>query len=233
MGTDAGYSPFPIGLCHRCQFLKTVQRLQWVAFGWAVFACAGWKAAVDSRGDVATNAEMNIDLPSLARFLSQPIVAVEVALPTSLNRQWAWGPKVRTNFAAIRTGEGTLLFRYGAVSDGLLTGIFDDNPFEGYGIEGTLALLAMGDVEGERKLLDLPRPMQSPESVEMVALNELFPDAGPVYVPDATAFEVSYTQVIRDGAFRFGVSGIRIYSATASTLIERGSGGVLECSVQS
>jgi hypothetical protein len=209
------------------------ERPQWVASGRAVSGGPGWKADIDTSRDVATNVEMNIDLPTLARFLSQPIVAVEVALPTSLNRQWTWGSKVRTNFAAIRTPEGALLFRFGAATDGLLTGIFEDNPYEGYGTEGTLALLPVGDAEGERELLDIRGPMQSHEPLEMVALSDLFPDAGPIYVPDATAFEVSYTQVIRDGAFRFGVSGIRIWSTAASTMIERGSGGVLECSIQS
>jgi hypothetical protein len=67
----------------------------------------------------------------------------------------------------------------------------------------------------------------------MVPLSDLFPDAGAIHVPGATAFEVSYTQLIRDGAFRFDVSGLRIWSAAASTLIERGTGGALECSIQS
>jgi hypothetical protein len=174
---------------------------------------------------------MDIDLPTLARFLSQPIVGIEVALPTSLQRQWPWPSKVRTNFAAIRTDEGALLFHYGLVSDNLLNGIFEDNPFEGYNTTGTLALLTAGDVEGEKRMLALPHPMQSPEPLEMVPLGDLFPDCGAIFVPDATAAEVSYTQIIRDGAFRFDVSGIRIYSAETSTLLERGTGGVLECSV--
>ena len=175
---------------------------------------------------------MDIDLPTLARFLSQPIAGVEIALPTSLNRKWPWAAKVRTNFAAIRTEEGTLLIHYALISDSLLDGIYQDNEFEGYNAEGTLTLLAAGDAEGEQKLLALPRPTQSPEPLEMVSLGDLFPETGAIYVPAATAVEVSYTQVIRDEVFRFGVSGIRIYSAEASTLIERGNGGALECSIE-
>jgi len=168
----------------------------------------------------------------LARFLSQPILAVEVALPTSLNRKWPWPPKVRTNFAAIRTEEGALLFQSGLVSDNLLNDIYDDNPFEGYNPQGTLALLPAGDTEGEKKLLAIRGFTQTPEPLEMVPLSDLFPDAAPIYVPDATAVAVAYTQIIRREAFRFDVSGIRIYSPEASALLERGSGGVLECSIE-
>lgn len=175
---------------------------------------------------------MDIDLPTLARFLSQPILAVEVALPTSLKGKWPWPSKVRTNLAAIRTPEGTLLFHSGQVSDGLLDGIYADNPHEGSITRGTLALVPCTDTDGEPGSLAIPLLMQPPEAVDLVALKDLFPDAAAIYVPDATAVEVAYTQLIRHGAFRFDISGIRIYSPDASTLIERGSGGVLECSVE-
>jgi hypothetical protein len=190
-----------------------------------------WKADVDRLPVRTPFRGMDIDLPKLARFLSQPITGVEVALPTSLKRAWPWPPKVRTNIAAIRTGEGALIFHYRLVSDSLLDGIFEDNPFEGYSTEGTLALLALGDTEGEQIILSSLRPMQSPEPLEMVPLNDLFPNCAAIYVPGSTAVEVAYTQIIREGAFRFDVSGIRIFSADASTLIERGNGSVLECSV--
>jgi hypothetical protein len=176
---------------------------------------------------------MDIDLPKLSEFLSQPITAVEIALPTSLGGKWPWGPKVRSNFAAIRTVSGTLFFHFGAVPDSLLNGIFDDNPYEGYVTSGTLALIAEGDDAWEREALALPRPLQSPEPMEMIDLASLFPEARRIYVPDATSCEVSFSQTIRNGVFRFDVSGIRIYSSEASTLLERGSGGVLECSVTS
>ena len=175
---------------------------------------------------------MDIDLPTLAHFLSQPLVGVEVALPASLHRRWPWPSKVRTNFAAIRTSEGTLLLHFGLVSDSLLDGIFEDNELEGYSTAGALALFATGDAEGEQRLLTRPRPMQSPEPLEMVPLSTLFPDAASIYVPDATAVEVSYAQTIRGGAFRFDVSGVRFYSSEASTIIERGSKGMLECSIE-
>lgn len=186
----------------------------------------GWKAEVDI-GSTASA------YTTLADFLSQPLLAVEVALPISLKGAWPWGSKVRTHFAALRTEGGTLLFHYGLGSDTLLNGIFDDNPYEGYNTVGTLALLSAGDVEGERAVLDAPRPMEAAEQLEMVRLDQLYPDAEPIYVNGETACEVSYTQTIRDGAFRFDVAGIRIYSSAATTIIERGHGGALECSVQS
>lgn len=176
---------------------------------------------------------MIVDLPQLASFLSQPLIAVEIALPVSLKAAWPWGSKVRTNFAAIRTDGGTLLFHYGLISDTLLNGIFEDNPYEGYNTEGTLALLPAGDSKGERAFLETPRPMETGEPLEMVGLDRLYPDSAPIFVDGETACEVTYTQTIRDGAFRFDVAGIRIFSSAATTLIERGNGGALECDVQS
>jgi hypothetical protein len=191
------------------------------------------EADVDIRISASAYITMNVDLPRLAHFLSQPLISVEIALPVSLKGAWPWGSKVRTNFAALRTDGGTLLFHYGLVSDALLNGIFDDNPYEGYNTEGTLVLLSAGDFEGERALLDAPRPMEAAEQLEMVRLDQLYPDAAPIYVDGETACEVSYTQTIRSGAFRFDVAGIRVYSSAATTTIERGHGGALECSVRS
>jgi hypothetical protein len=176
---------------------------------------------------------MNVDLPALCEVLSQPITGVQVALPKSLGGNWPWRSKVRTNFAAIRTHRASVLLHYGLVPGTLLDGLADDDAYEGCVTAGTLTLIEPNDMAAEQEALAVSRPFQTPEPLEMVDLDRLFRDAGRIYVEGATACEVSFTQIIRAGEFRFDVSGIRIFSAEASTLLERGSGGVLECVVQS
>jgi len=176
--------------------------------------------------------ESQLDLPALARFLSRPIRSVEVAMSDWPGGRWHGPSTIHTNLAVIRTDEGALVFRYGLVDSHLLDGTHDDDVFAGQCPEGTIALLSkedMADLDDGHALL----PSSGLAPMELVSLATLFPDCGRIFVPDATACEISFTQTIRDGAFRFDVSGIRIYSREASTLLERGAGGMMECSVQS
>ena len=176
---------------------------------------------------------MDIDLPALSEFLSRPIRAVQVALPKSLEGRWPWESPVRTHFAAIRTDQGALLLHFAPVASMLLDGIEDDDPNEGLVPAGNLILIGPNDTATEREALEHYAPFEHPDSLEMIDLHRLFPDAGRAYVEGATAFEISFRQLIRNSAFLVDVSGIRIYSPEASTLIEHGSGGVLECSIRS
>lgn len=192
-----------------------------------------WEADIDPDRGASDCRDMDLDLPALTTFLSQPVTTVAVALPTSLHGRWPWSTNVRTNLAVVGTESGTLLFKYGASLDCLFNGISDENQWDGYSTKGTLTLI---EKDADSKILEalaLRTPFQSPEPFELIALDGLFPNAGRIFVPGLTACELTYTHTIRNGHFRFDATGLRIYSSEASTLIERGTGGVLECTVQS
>lgn len=144
---------------------------------------------------------------------------------------WPGLPKVHTNLAVIRTDEGALVFRYGLVTSDMLDGTHDDKAFEGMFPEGMIALFSHEEMaERDDGLALLPAALVP---ISLVSLASLFPDCRRIFVPGATACEICFAQTIRDGAFRFDVSGIRIYSSEATTLLERGNGGMMECSIQS
>lgn len=106
---------------------------------------------------------MDLDLPALTTFLSQPVTTVAVALPTSLHGRWPWSSKLRTNLAVIGTGSGTLLFKYGAILDCLFNGIWDENQWEGYSTKGTLTLIEKDAEDKILEVLAFRNPFQSPE----------------------------------------------------------------------
>jgi len=175
----------------------------------------------------------NFDFESVASFFGEPILAVEIALPVRLNRTWPWESRVRTNVAVLKSDKKELILSYGLTPDTLMLGIEEDNPSEGYLPSGSLRISDRNDEASPEEKIDMRIFGSISDPLEFVDLCSLFPDAGRIYVPDATAVEVLYRQIHRDSACRFDVSGIRIFSSEATTVMDRANGAVIECAIES